>query len=53
MYLLDLKGKQFKDIDLLDFDKKYRLHNLDMTTPFWKKYLPEAKKIKKETEAEK
>jgi hypothetical protein len=49
MKFLNLEKMQFEDIDLQEFDKNYRVHILDKTIPFWKKYLPEVevKKTKK------
>lgn len=30
---------QFRNMDVTELDSKYKIHDLDMTTPFWKKYL--------------
>lgn len=39
--LLDSKERQFKDIQLKEFDQEYTVHNLDTVKPFWKRYLEE------------
>lgn len=39
--ILDTKEMKFKSIELKEFDKSYRLHDLDTTEPFWKKYIQE------------
>lgn len=37
----DMDEMKFKDINLKEFDEKYKLHDLDTTEPFWKIYLQE------------
>jgi len=43
MRFLNLEAMQFENIVLAEFDRNYRLHCLDTTTPFWKGYLQEVK----------
>ncbi len=42
--ILDAKTGQFIDTDLVEFDKEYKIHELDTTEPFWKKYLQESER---------
>lgn len=37
----DIDEIRFKDINLKEFDEKYKLHDLDTTEPFWKTYIQE------------
>lgn len=37
----DIDEMSFKDINLKEFDEKYKLHDLDTTEPFWKTYIQE------------
>ena len=41
MHILNLETMNFDKIELREFDKQYRTHTLDTTTPFWKKYIKE------------
>lgn len=42
--LLDADEVQFKGMDINEFDKQYKAHDLDPVEPFWKKHLPEVEK---------
>lgn len=37
--ILNTKETNFKNIDLKEFDRNYKLHDLDTTEPFWQKYI--------------
>lgn len=50
--LLDTNEMQFKSIDVMDFDKEYKPHDLDTVQPFWKQYLPQMEKTYRENEME-
>lgn len=50
MRLLNVDEMKFENIDMIEFDKKYKLHDFDTTEPFWKKHLPEVKKEENEIE---
>ena len=39
--ILDTDEVKFKDINLREFDEKYKVHDLDTAEPFWKTYLQE------------
>ena len=39
VYCLDLDMMQFRNMDVTELDSKYKIHDLDTATPFWKKYL--------------
>ncbi len=39
IYCLDLDIMQFRNMDLIELDDKYKIHDLDTANPFWKKYL--------------
>lgn len=39
VYCLDLDIMQFRNMDLIELDNKYKIHDLDTANPFWKKYL--------------
>lgn len=50
--LLDIDEMQFKGIDVIDFDKEYKPHDLDTVQPFWKQYLPHMERTYIENEKE-
>lgn len=39
MQILDTEEMYFKSISLEEFDKNFKVHDLDTTEPFWKKYM--------------
>lgn len=39
VYCLDLEIMQFRNMDVIELDSKYKIHDLDTANPFWKKYL--------------
>lgn len=39
VYCLDLEIMKFRDMDVTELDNKYKIHDLDTASPFWKKYL--------------
>ena len=39
VYKLDLGIMKFKNMELTELDTKYKIHDLDKASPFWKKYL--------------
>lgn len=39
VYCLDLDIMQFRSMAVTELDNKYKIHDLDTTNPFWKKYL--------------
>lgn len=39
--LLNTEKMKFESIDLKDFDYRYKLHDLDTTEPFWKRFMQE------------
>ena len=41
---------QFRDMNLTDLDNKYKIHDLDTSIPFWKKYLSKDEKENNEIE---
>ncbi len=39
VYCLDLDIMQFRNMDVIELDSEYKIHDLDTASPFWKKYL--------------
>ncbi|MEE0769452.1 MAG: hypothetical protein UIT70_06330 [Clostridia bacterium] len=50
VYYLDSEIMQFRDMNLTDLDNKYKIHDLDTSIPFWKKYLSKDEKENNEIE---
>ena len=48
--ILDSEIMQFRDMNLTDLDNKYKIHDLDTSIPFGKKYLSKDEKENNEIE---
>ena len=53
--ILDVKDSktEFRNVSVEEFDKNYKVHSLDTTQPFWKKYIKEKENINMEIDFDK
>ena len=53
MEVLNLDEMSFNNLEIEEFDKRYNVHELDTSEPFWKKYLQKEEIKEKDKQIEK